>query len=248
MIEEFNKDYQVRSYEIDFRGRLKPVMLLNYLQDAAGEHAGLLGVSVVDLFKKNMTWVVSRYHLRIFDYPRWGETIHLATWPSDKHGLFALRDFEIKDRKGRLLVAATSSWMMLDLGNKKPVSVEERLAGFPKVNKRALSDEFLPLPPPENPESEIRFRIRMDDLDLNHHVNNTVYAQWAFEAVPAAVLKEHSPSEIEISFRREAFFGERILSRIGALESSEGPCYLHQISRESDGKELTRLRTSWKVF
>ena len=57
----YEADYTVRSYEIDTTGRVRPLTLFNYMQDAAGEHAARLGVSVLDLFKRNLTWVLSRY-------------------------------------------------------------------------------------------------------------------------------------------------------------------------------------------
>src|SRR4030066_143928 len=114
------QQFSVRMHESDHQGRLRAVSLLNYFQDAASEHADKLGAGVIELMRLNLTWVISRYHIKIFRYPRWTETIELATWPSLNEGLSPLRDFEVKDKRGETLAAATSSWMLIDLKTKRP--------------------------------------------------------------------------------------------------------------------------------
>lgn len=47
----YTKKFHIHTYEVDFRARAFPVTLLNYLQDAAGDHAALLGFSLIDLLK-----------------------------------------------------------------------------------------------------------------------------------------------------------------------------------------------------
>ena len=96
----FHNHYQVRSYEVDGNGRLRPVTLLNYLQDSAGSHAAALGFAVSQLRRRQVTWVISRYHVHFFRYPRRGEELEVRTWPSARQTLFALRDFEVCDLFG----------------------------------------------------------------------------------------------------------------------------------------------------
>ena len=62
----YEKSFQVRSYEVDLTGRVRATALLNYMQEAAGDHSRLLGVAVRDLMPLGLTWVLSRTHLRIF--------------------------------------------------------------------------------------------------------------------------------------------------------------------------------------
>ena len=102
------KDYQVRFYEVDPRARLRPVTILDYLQDAAGSHTRHLGISVADLRPRHLTWVLSRTHARFLHYPHAGDTVRIHTWPSGREGLFALRDFEVRDQEERLVALATT--------------------------------------------------------------------------------------------------------------------------------------------
>jgi acyl-ACP thioesterase len=249
----YRKDFAVHSYELDFEGRVRFVALLNFLQDAAGDHAALLGWSVTDLMKRNMTWVLSRYHVRVDRFPAWGERIEVTTWPSGRHGYFALRDFEASDGEGNAVLAGTSSWMILDLGRKQPLKVDDILPTNVVLDRRALPDPFAPLPVLSESEREASFRVELNHLDLNRHVNNAVYIQWALEAAPPEVLTRRRPVEVEVSYRAEAFFGDMIVSRLQGVPAAEasasgasaGPIYVHQILNAANGAELTRLKTRW---
>jgi acyl-ACP thioesterase len=242
----FQKDYVVHTYETDARGAVRPVALLNYLQDSAGDHAGQLGLSVVDLFKHGLTWVLSRYHIRIHRYPGLGARLEVTTWPSGKRGRFATRDFEVADGAGGPVLAATSSWMVLDLARKQTINVEEIVGPAYAVEKRALDDPFASLPAPDARDAEVRFRVEAGHLDWNRHVNNAVYVQWALEAVPADILLGRRPVDIEVSYRAEALYGHEVLSAVQRIpEGGDGSAFLHQILNAATGAELARLRTRW---
>jgi len=242
----YHKEYTVHTYETDARGLARPVALLNFLQDAAGGHAGRLGLSVVDLGKRNMTWVLSRYHVLIHRYPALGERLEVMTWPSGRHGYFALRDFEVSGGGGPV-ISATSSWMVIGLEKKQAVKVEEVVAPGYAVEKRAIEDPFASLPVLAARESEVRFRVEMGHLDGNRHVNNAVYVQWALEAVPPEVLLNRRPVDIEVSYRAEALYGEEVISAVQQVpEVKPEPAFLHQILNAATGVELARLRTRWE--
>ena len=241
----FQKDYSVHAYETDARGLVKASALLNYLQDSAGEHAGGLGVGVLDLFKRNMTWVLSRYHVLIRRYPALGARLEVTTWPSEKRGFFAIRDFEVADADGPVL-AATSSWMVVGLDTKQPVEVDAVVGPRYALGKRALDDAFASIPVPTARDTEVRFRVETAHIDWNRHVNNAVYVQWALEAVPPDILRGRRPMEIEVSYRAEALYGDEVLSAARRVpEEGPGPVFLHQILNAATGAELARLRTRW---
>ena len=261
----YSKEFSVHSYELDFEGRVRLTALLNFLQDAAGDHAARLGWSVTDLLKRNMTWVLSRYHVRVLRYPAWGERIGITTWPSGRHGYFALRDFEAADTEGNTVLVGTTSWMVLHLERKQPLKVDDILPTNYVLDRRALPDDFSPLPVLGPADREIPFRVEMNHLDLNKHVNNAVYVQWALEAVPEGILSRRRPVDLEVSYRAEAFYGDTIQSRVGAVPpadsaavplagpngiSPEGAApaseFIHQIVNAATGAELTRLRTRWE--
>ena len=241
------RTFAVRTYECDPRGRLRLEALLDYFQDSAAEHAEKLGAGVTDLIRRNLTWVLSRYHVRVFRYPGWKESVELATWPCLNQGLFALREFELRDGRGSLLAAASSSWMLIDLKTKRPVPPGERLGPYLRDPRRAVESGFEPLPVVGAAEIERSFRVRLSDLDWNKHVNHVVTIAWALETPAPDFLEKHEAAEIEVDFRGQAFFGDSTLCRMELITSGRDPLSLIQIVRENDGRELARLRILWRA-
>ncbi len=239
--------YPVRSFETDMEGRAQLATLVNFLQESAADHARQLGAGFEHLSPRNLIWVLSRYHLRLSRYPLSGDTVEVLTWPSAREGLFALREFEVRDSSGREVAVGTSSWMLLNLESKRPVRPAQHLPEYPIEPRRALPDDFPSLPTAERYERELPFRVRRSDIDLNRHVNHAVYVGWAVETVPPEILEGHRVAELEASFRAEAFYGERVFSRVSRQEDSS-PVFLHQLPAEGDGRELTRLRTRWEAI
>jgi len=242
----FKKDLPVRYHELDSCGNLRVATLLNYLQDTAGMHATLLGVSMADLRKLGLTWVLSRIHLLVERYPRAGETVTIRTWPATRQEIFTCREFELLDHSGAWVARATTSWAVLNAATRRPVRLEGNLPPYQLVQQRAVDDDFAPLPPfPEAATAEMGFRVLRSDLDLNNHVNNTIYAGWALEAVPDAVAAGRM-TELEIAFKTEIRRGDSVISRCAVTGTEPLTCCLHQIASQKDGKELARLRTWWE--
>lgn len=242
----FATDFPVRYHELDNHGNVQPVTLLNWLQDAAGMHARKLGVSVVDLRKLGLTWVLSRIHLLVERYPRSGDSVHIRTWPASREGLFSCREFVLTDDRGGPVGRASTSWAVVNVATRRPVRLNDHLPPYPLLPERALEDDFTSLPAfPASETRDVGFRVLRSDLDSNQHVNNTVYAGWALEAVPDEVA-DGCLTELEIAFRAEALYGDSIVSRCAVVEAGEESCCLHQIIKEQDGRELARLRTRWR--
>jgi acyl-ACP thioesterase len=108
---------------------------------------------------------------------------------------------------------------------------------------RAIDDTFSQLPALEKSEYELHLPVLRGDLDINRHVNNTVYAGWALETIPEEVDNSCRLASIEIGFRAEALYGGTIVAR--SAKSGGEYSFVHSIENESDGRELARLRTRW---
>jgi len=238
-----HEDFVVRSYEVDFNGRVSAPSICNYLQEVAGNHATKLGVAVDKLFKMNMTWVLSRLHVQFIRYPFWREKIHIETWPSGKKGKYATRDFLIYDQNKDILVRGTSSWMVLDLKTLRPISLPDFMEDIDSPDRdRAINDQFKKLSVPENPEIEKQFNVRLNDLDINQHVNNVKYIEWTLASVPLEEWKRKELAALEISYRAETKYGERV----SVHTQQNGKQNLHQVLAKKDQRSLAVLTTDWK--
>ncbi|HEM48580.1 MAG TPA: hypothetical protein ENO27_00075 [Caldithrix sp.] len=243
----WSEDFKVRAYEVGPNGRLTLQSIFNYLQEAAGNHSYELGVSVDKLFKQNLTWVLSRVHLRVNSYPFWKQSVTIETWPADKDSYYAIRDFRILDENGIEIGQATSSWMMLDLIKRKPILIPEYIEEMKNTDQgRALNDRFEKLPKLERIDSEKLFNVRLSDLDLNQHVNSVNYIEWALESVSEEIMKGFILSDVEVTYRAESNYGDLIQSQCQVESDSVGSKIIHRLQRESNEKELARLVSTWK--
>ncbi len=240
----YKKPFIVRNVDIDSRGLIHPVTFVEHILEAAGEHAGLRGLAVTDLFQRGVTCVLSRFHVRFERWPKWGQSVTIETWPSGRQPLFAVRDFIVADEAG-VLAVATSSWLIVDLKTRRPARIDEYLESFPLLEKRSLPDDFASLPALGREDVRLEFPVFFSDIDINRHVTASVYIHRALESVPKDILFHSRPASIEVNFRGEAFYGDRIASRIERLDGGEPARFLHRLSRAADDKELTLLRTSW---
>lgn len=237
--------FGVRYHEVDQQGAVRLPVVMTWLQDAGIEHATELGVAVRDLRKLGLTWVLSRLTLELEQYPRGGQQVLVRTWPVTREGLFSIRDYQLLDSAGRQIGQATTSWAVLDLKSRRPVKINDHLPAYPLRPVRALADPFSTLPMLEQCSSALELPVLRADLDPNRHVNNTVYAGWALEAVPAEIADNCHVTRLEIGFRAEALYGDTIRSCC-ALLPGDPPTLLHRIEHAADGRELCRLRTSWR--
>ncbi len=192
----------VRAYQVDRHGLLRPVILMNLLQDMADIHAEKIGVGYTFCREKNLAWVVTHYAIEIERMPRVNQVLTLATWPSGQDALRATRDFEVFDDHGNVCFRATSQWILIDLESRRPLILARNIPEFPVLEERSLDIKFESFPEFETQKTQ-EFEPRFDDIDVNQHVNNAIYTVWATESLGFDFRNAHSLKSISIQFKKE---------------------------------------------
>ncbi|MCL1785642.1 MAG: thioesterase [Alphaproteobacteria bacterium] len=192
----------LKTYKMDRHGLLRPVMLMNELQEVADIHAELLGRGRTWCRDTGRAWVVTHYLVDIIKMPGENQEIEIYTWPSAADALRAARDFEIKDMSGNIMVRATSQWVMIDMDTRRPVRIDEVLAGWGTVDEHVIDRPFEKFPEFDADTTWVAYP-RFDDVDLNQHINNAVYATWAAESLGFEFRNGHKLRRIDINFKKE---------------------------------------------
>lgn len=240
-MEKYVKEYNLRTYECDKNGYLRIVTLFNILQDIADSHATDLGLGMEYCLSKGFAWVGANYHIKINQMPKTHEYIKIITWPSEQRKLGAIRDFAVYDNNGNLIITATSQWILIDFKRKRPISLKDHLPEYTVINEHSLISNFEKLPTPSKDDYKKTFSIRFDDIDINMHVNNSLYPLWASETLSSEFRDEYLPSEIEISFKKEGHLGEDI--QVTTEQNKEET--IHSIISLNDNRELSNVRIKW---
>ena len=238
--------YRVRSYEIAPDGLLTLPTLCDYLQESAGNHATALGVATDRLLDEGIAWVLTRLRVEVDRYPAWREELTVETWPSALDRLYAQRDFVVTDADGAEIARATSQWFVMDVVRRRPTRPPASLAEVDRPERpHAVAPDRTPLATLEVPEHERLFSVRRSDLDLNQHVNNVRYVEWALEAAPDALDEHHRPHRLDVQFRAESVYGDTVRSACSPTETDDTGL-LHLVSRPADDRTLALARTEWK--
>ena len=238
----WSETFRVRSYETDPGGDASIQTLCNYLQEAAGNHAGKLGVAVDQLTRRNLTWVLARLRLEVDRYPSWREEVVVETWPSGQDGLYATREFLIYDASSQTIGRGSSAWLMIDFERRRPIRIPQFITEIPLPDRpRPIRNMPSRLPDVCDGAEEKHLDVRYSDLDVNGHVNNVHYVEWSVEALSADLLASHAVSTLDVHFQAEATFGDAVTVLV---DEPEPLTYLHLV-RAAD-RELARARTMWR--
>ena len=221
--------------------------LCRFLQETAANHANALGVGIHDLQAQGITWMFSRFHVIAHRYPAWQERVRVETWPSHAIGFYVLRDFLFFDEQNQPIVSASSIWLIIDLQRKTPLRIPDHILAM-QVNDRprAIDDKFDLLWRPQQSQIEKRFSVRHADIDMNQHVNNVSYVEWALETAADELWQTAELAELEVSFRAEALRGDTVISQSEQTGDAGRRVVTHRVLRERDKAELFLARTRWQ--
>ena len=89
--------------------------------------------------------------------------------------------------------------------------------------------------------AEKTFEVRYNDLDVNKHTNNGNYIIWAFEAIPYEFKDTHKIKTMDILFKKETKYGDKIISQ---LSFKDGLTTLHRLKNEN-GDDLCLFECVW---
>ena len=231
--------YPIHSYEVDKDSRLTIVSIINYFQESAWRNAEALGVGFNDLAANNHFWILSRLYVEIYRYPLWEQTVQLETWPKGIENLFALRDFRLKSADGNdLLGAGSSAWLIIDATTQRLQRIDKTFENIPRLPQSAVEHKLgkIALASTMTPKAQIV--AGHTDLDVNNHVNNVSYLNWAVNYLPVDDDKLTVRSA-ELNFLSEA----RLRSPVEILYGNDcEKIWTCQLRNPETGKEYCRIK------
>jgi len=232
--------YDVTSYHTDFKQYLSPISLFYFLQESAWRHANSRGFGWTHLAERNEYWVLAKMHVIINRMPSWIEKIRLETWGKEPELLTAFRDFEFFDSDNQSIISVTSSWHILNMQTHRPTTLTNFAGNFPIVNRHAIAEKPQKIQiPSSNPIKSAIYTVLPSNIDINLHVNNTRYVQWAMDCIPFEFQKQHIIREINVNFLSQAHIGENYFVETYRSELS----FTHFIISEKENRKLAAVYT-----
>lgn len=180
----YEMDYRVDSRDVDLFNQCRPSAVLGFLQEAATQAALELEVSGPQILKKyNCLWMVTRSWVELDAPLRWNELIHVKTWHRGASGASSYRDFDLF-RDGKPIGQGVSVWVMVDADARKLFRMRD-LTEFQGTDGGALCKSIKLHRPamPERFDCRTRRELGYSDTDINGHVNNAHYADFACDSL-----------------------------------------------------------------
>lgn len=221
---KFIQNFHIPCYNTDMSWRLKPAAFMDLAQEAANLHATRLGFGYDDLIASKTAWVLSRMHVEFVDTPMWREDVTLKTWHKGLERLFFLRDFIVTDPEGKPKIKATTSWLVLNLETRRLVRDPHLLDDGTVCSENVLEKPADKVVMPKDAEIAlvVEHNVGYSDLDMNGHVNNAMYMQWAMDAVNYEISSVKPVKEFTINFNHEIKPQETVSIYKAIVEKDDG--------------------------
>ena len=110
-----------------------------------------------------------------------------------------------------MATVASTKWVLVDTVTKKIVrDNNDVISKYPEYDKMVFEDDFPKLREPKEIEYTYKHKVQRRDIDVNGHVNNVVYLEIAYEAIPKDVYDNYNFKNIEIVYKHSAFLDEEL--------------------------------------
>src|SRR5690625_2889301 len=231
----FKEKYHVELSDVDFKKNLKLSILFNYFQDVASDAAANLGAGIDVLQKSHgLAWILMRIRVDITRLPQWNEEIMIETWPLEPKRLEFERDFLVKDQNGDVIIRAISSWVVMDLEERKLKRTESIGLTYPEnIEDRAINGKLGSLRKHGPLETAYRRIIGYSDVDFNGHLNNSKYVDFLMDCFPIEDHMKSTVKSLEVNFVNEVLPGETIVLYKDTSKRDENLYYIEGMNENS---------------
>ena len=242
----FDKQFELRYFEMNKFGEASSTTILTLLEETAADHCFSINHSLYDLQEQNIGWVLLSGVMKIDRYPRYKEKITIRTWLSSYSTVKGFRENIIYDELGNILGRARGQWLFFDILSRKPIRIFDEI----KHKWSFCSDECIRYDIKKKIETIDsgkyikEFHINHFDVDSYLHVNNIRYLQWMMESIPAEVFDNYYLHLIDGRFISEAQYGEAVIS-ITERDIYDNS-FAHAIKTKNNNTFCATARTLWK--
>lgn len=203
----------VTGFEVDMFNRMKISALMKRQQEIGEKHLLEFGSSAESLRdRQGVAFVFTKAEMVIRSLPAAKEVVTLTTWCSSLKGARFTRNFVLRGSAGGVLTECKIEVTTIDLKTRKIV----RPTGIAGFEEFLYNDEIeISCPYPQKLHfdgdfSNAQTRIsRFSDIDVNGHVNNTVYADMVQDCLTTEQLARPITG-FAINFINEMLLGETL--------------------------------------
>ncbi len=211
---EHTQEFLIKYCDVDFKDELKPSAALAYMEEVACASADELGFGYAYVKPRNYAFMVSNVRCEFIKPVPLGKIITLKTWPTPPTHVVFGREYQFLNERGEAYANASSRWCLIDLSTGKLLpskAIDNQ--DYSTYNTRKLMEGVqwkIPAFPVEEGEKRFVITVANSEYDHNMHVNNTRYADYAFNCFTVSELAGLRLKAFSISYVRQCKEGETL--------------------------------------
>lgn len=218
--------------EIAGAARIRPGDLARWMERATEAHLESYGLSRAGLKAEGKIWVISWTSIDILRMPQLGEQLLLRLWPGKPRGGMYSRRYAFCTVSGEPLACAASLFALMDSQTRKMAEGTGQVKAIPVVTQ----ENEQPLPKmrmnfPEQADCRIRRTVTPEEIDLNGHLNNTHYIDWAEDVLDTLGASESGMKSLWIQYSRELKEGQEVVL---ACSLTEEALYIRGLDHDTE--------------
>ena len=205
--EVFEQQWQLRAGDVDRLGRLRLDGVVRYMQDMGQDHLREKGYDDV-----HPLWIVRRSMVDMIGPIEFKDTLRLRRWCSGASNRWCEVRVRIEGRRGGL-IESEAFWINFNRETQGPARIADdfmdallqtttvnrlRWKAYLAAGSRADADEIREFP------------IRVSDIDLFDHVNNSVYWKVVEEYLGPYPELQEAPLRVTIEHDAPISYGDRL--------------------------------------
>lgn len=179
---------------------------LSFMEDVGGLHSESAGYGMNQIENTHLSWILLGWKLKILSRPTYGSKLKIVTWGRDFTKLYALRDFEVYDQNDNLVAIATSKWVLVNTETNRLTRIPPEVSLSYNIEQKSVFDEsefdFSIPDEPDNILNTFFYTVLRKDIDINNHMHNLYYLDYAYEALPDDVYGNCDLKNIEIFYKK----------------------------------------------
>ena len=204
----FKMSRSVSQAYCDHRWEAKLSYLLATAQQISMEHCDSLGIGGGYFRDRGYAFLLAKLRLDIARPITGGQVLELATRPNLPVRAQYRRLTDFASSSGEMLATMDARWVLVDIESRRLLRRLPDGLEMPFLDPEELSD-FRPLPAAELEQCE-DVTVGYSMLDINRHVNNTVYADTVTNLLGEQLLGGKRVASFEIFYHREALYNDVI--------------------------------------
>ena len=241
----FDRNFELRFFEMNKYGMASPTTILTLLEETAADHCYDIGYSLYSLEKQNIGWILISGTINMIRYPTYKENILIRTWISKYSLVKGYRENIIFDSAGTIIGKAKGIWAFYNIEKKKPVPIFDEIKSKWGINTEISQEiDFGTIRMIDTNEYQAEYNIYKSDVDSNKHVNNIRYLHWLIESLPDEILDNYILKTINAKFFSEGKYGETV--KIYIEHENVQNAFLHIMRSNISNKIFASAHTTWE--